>query len=560
MIQTMFTILFVISLALLIMLVALFKKNISVYYILLYAGFMISNLGYMQLHSAVDINTALYASQIVYIGGSFTPFFSFMCVADLCKVKIPKWFDFLCIALGVVIFCCVSSIGTYDIYYKSVELVQENGWSYLAKEYGPLHIIYPAYLLSMSLLALAIIINSFRRRKSISYFTSTMLTVLMTATVITYILERVFKSKVEFLPLAFVLLEAGILVLLNRISLYDVSGIFGDTMTESMDYGYVMCSAAGRFTGADMAARMWFGELNELNIDAKIDPKVSEFFAQLYRWIDGDRTPSVKFERGGTIIEASHITINRMTGKVHVINLRNDTENQRYLRLVQDFGDRLEREVKAKTAQLKEIQSDIITSMASIVENRDNNTGGHIKRTSDVMAIFVPHLMETGRFNLTEETADCIVKAASLHDFGKIAIPDMILNKPGKFTDEEYEQMKKHAEKGAVIVARILQNSDDPHFKQIAVNVAHYHHEKWNGGGYPAHLSGTDIPFEARVMALADVFDALVSKRVYKESFGYDKAFGIIKDSCGEHFDPELCEEFLSLRPQLEALYNSYSD
>ena len=120
--------------------------------------------------------------------------------------------------------------------------------------------------------------------------------------------------------------------------------------------------------------------------------------------------------------------------------------------------------------------------------------------------------------------------------------------------------MKKHAQKGAGIVARILQNSDDLQFKNIAVNVAHYHHEKWNGAGYPCGLAEKEIPLEARIMALADVFDALVSKRVYKDQFSYDKAFSIIEESSGSHFDPELCRRFLKCRPRIEALYDSYTD
>ena len=229
--------------------------------------------------------------------------------------------------------------------------------------------------------------------------------------------------------------------------------------------------------------------------------------------------------------------------------------------MVERYNVELGEQVKEKTARLVEVQNDIIVSMASIVENRDNNTGGHIRRTSDVVKIFVDDLRETGYSSvLTPDTAERIIKAAPLHDFGKIAIPDSVLNKPGKFTPEEYEVMKKHAQKGAGIVARILQNSDDLKFKNIAVNVAHYHHEKWNGAGYPCGLAEKEIPLEARIMALADVFDALVSKRVYKDQFSYDKAFSIIEESSGSHFDPELCRRFLKCRPRIEALYDSYTD
>lgn len=153
-----------------------------------------------------------------------------------------------------------------------------------------------------------------------------------------------------------------------------------------------------------------------------------------------------------------------------------------------------------------------------------------------------------------------MIKAAPMHDLGKIAVDDAILRKPGKFTDEEYEIMKSHSAEGARIVESVLAQSDDEEFKRIAINVAHYHHEKWNGTGYPEKISGEDIPFEARIMALADVFDALVSKRCYKESFGYDKAFQIIEESLGSHFDPELGKVFIECREDLEKLYDGYRE
>lgn len=158
---------------------------------------------------------------------------------------------------------------------------------------------------------------------------------------------------------------------------------------------------------------------------------------------------------------------------------------------------------------------------------------------------------------MTPSFCESMIKAAPMHDLGKIAVDDAILRKPGKFTDEEYEIMKSHSAAGAKIVANVLQEVDDLEFKQIAVNVAHYHHEKYDGKGYPCGLKGEEIPFEARIMALADVFDALVSKRCYKDSFSYDKAFQIIEESLGTHFDPLLGKAFIACRENLEALYNN---
>lgn len=203
------------------------------------------------------------------------------------------------------------------------------------------------------------------------------------------------------------------------------------------------------------------------------------------------------------------------------------------------------------------VQNSIIRGMAVMVESRDNSTGGHINRTSECVRVFIEQMKKDGSFDISESFENAIIKAAPMHDLGKIAVDDAVLRKPGRFTPEEFEIMKQHAAKGAEIVEEVLKESDDEEFKRIAINVAHYHHEKWDGSGYPNRISGEDIPYEARIMALADVFDALVSKRCYKESMGYDKAFAIIEESLGQHFDPVLGKFFISCRSELEELYDS---
>ena len=204
------------------------------------------------------------------------------------------------------------------------------------------------------------------------------------------------------------------------------------------------------------------------------------------------------------------------------------------------------------------MQESIIKGMATMVESRDNSTGGHILRTSDCIRIFADELMKHPEIKeCTPEFCGNVIKAAPMHDLGKIAVDDSILRKPGRFTDEEYSKMKNHAAKGAVIVAKVLDEIQDSDFKKIAINVAHYHHEKWDGSGYPERLSGTDIPLEARIMALADVFDALVSKRCYKEAKSFDEAFEIIQNDLGKHFDPVIGKIFIQCRPQLEAYYTA---
>ena len=160
------------------------------------------------------------------------------------------------------------------------------------------------------------------------------------------------------------------------------------------------------------------------------------------------------------------------------------------------------------------------------------------------------HHMDEDEIDL--EYIENICNAASLHDVGKIKIPDTILNKPGRFTPEEYEIMKTHSAIGGEIVAGILGKEADPKLLQISRDIATYHHEKWNGGGYPDGLSGKEIPLCARIMAVADVFDALVSKRVYKEGMPSQDAFDILEKDSGTHFDPDLVQVFFAIREDVE--------
>ena len=221
-----------------------------------------------------------------------------------------------------------------------------------------------------------------------------------------------------------------------------------------------------------------------------------------------------------------------------------------------DLRKNLAEKLDERTQHIRHIQQMMVLGLATMVESRDNSTGGHIKRTSMVVEKFAEKLTSSG-YGLSQSFLKMVVRAAPMHDLGKIAVDDRILRKQGKFTDEEYEEMKKHSHEGARIVKQILEGVEKEDFVRIAVNIAHYHHEKWNGTGYPTGIAGEEIPVEARIMALADVFDALVSKRCYKEPFSYDMAFKIIEESIGSHFDPELGKIFITCRPELEELYNN---
>ncbi|MDD7610837.1 MAG: HD domain-containing protein [Spirochaetales bacterium] len=204
--------------------------------------------------------------------------------------------------------------------------------------------------------------------------------------------------------------------------------------------------------------------------------------------------------------------------------------------------------------RMRNYNSEIVTSFATLVESRDSSTGSHVKRTKSYVKIILDEIKTNSLYSsiMTKDFEDKMMNAAPMHDIGKISIPDTILQKPGKLTDEEYSVMKKHSVLGGEIIQEIFKDMDDKEFLNIAYDVTRYHHEKWNGNGYPEGLVGKEIPFSARIMAIADVFDAISAKRCYRDAMPLDKCFAIIKEGKGVDFDPVLTDLFLNAREKVE--------
>jgi response regulator RpfG family c-di-GMP phosphodiesterase len=200
--------------------------------------------------------------------------------------------------------------------------------------------------------------------------------------------------------------------------------------------------------------------------------------------------------------------------------------------------------------------------LADIIESRDKCTGDHIRKTAEYSKIILKKLKEMGEYPeiLTDEYIGNVVRAAPLHDIGKINIPDAILNSPEKLTDEQYSKMKSHTVAGYEIIEKAIANLEDTGYLEQAKQMAHYHHERWDGSGYPSHLKGEEIPLSARIMAVADVFDALMSKRSYKEPFTFEKAMSLIEEGAGTHFDPKVVAAFSAAAEEVRKVSMKFSE
>lgn len=241
--------------------------------------------------------------------------------------------------------------------------------------------------------------------------------------------------------------------------------------------------------------------------------------------------------------------------------IKKAVELENYRKELELYKSKLEIEVQEQAQRIYDIQKNVIMSMANIVESRDGSTGEHVKRTSLYVEMIGKELINKGYFEdlFTEKYYADLCNAAPIHDIGKIKISDNILLKPGALTQEEFDIMKGHTIEGGKIIKQTMWDIEEKGYLEVAMEVATYHHEKWDGTGYPYGLEGKKIPLGARIMAIADVFDALVSERCYKKAMEFDKAIEVITLLKGTHFDPVITDVFLSLKNRIKALVQERS-
>jgi putative two-component system response regulator len=230
---------------------------------------------------------------------------------------------------------------------------------------------------------------------------------------------------------------------------------------------------------------------------------------------------------------------------------------------LKDQNSYLEAEVLRRGRELAAIQDVTILALASLAETRDNDTGNHIRRTQHYLRLLAQHLQHHARFSnfLNGHTIDMLFRSAPLHDIGKVGIADRILLKPGRYEPHEYEIMKTHCKLGRDAIQHAEnQLGLEVGFLKYAKEIAYSHQEKWDGSGYPEGLAGDAIPISARLMAVADVYDALISRRVYKEGMSHAQAVELIAQGRGSHFDPDIADAFVALADQFQAVAARYAD
>ena len=272
---------------------------------------------------------------------------------------------------------------------------------------------------------------------------------------------------------------------------------------------------------------------------------------------------SIEDEQKGLQMGASDYITKPISPPIMLARVKTQLENKAAADFLRNQADFLNAEVQRQTQMLSAVQDATVQAMASLAETRDSDTGNHIRRTQFYVKALAEELKTHPRFArvLTPDMIQLLFKTAPLHDIGKVGIPDRILLKPGRLTPEEFEIMKTHTTLGKIAINNAQVALGVPvEFLKIAEEIAYGHQEKWDGSGYPQGLCGENIPVSARLMAVADVYDALISRRIYKDPIPHEKAITIIQESAGSHFDPDMVQAFLAVQEEFRAIAARYSD
>ena len=513
-------------------------------------------IGYWLSLSAEKLGEFVMANKIIYTGSCHLYFFLLVFICRFCKIKLPKSVFPLLFMINCVINAAALTMDYHPFFYSSMEVADDGTKRFLLTQSGVFHWAFVdvgmLYCIGIAGITIWAMFKNNQQIKSVIGLASAVL--IPTALNTLYALKIV---TIDMTPIGYIISELILFILIYGTKLYDVQDTAREFIIDSLSDAIVVTDSLYRFKGCNEIAKELFPDLRTAKMDAHIEnisPYVShalkhegvEEDIKKKEMIYKERTYRGDVKRIGSEEEI----------KGYVIWFTDVTEEVKARELTDNYQNKLRVEVDRKTAKIQKMQEHIIYSFASLVESRDSDTGEHIQRTSVYVYILAKELRKQGYFPemLTDSFVEQLRMAAPLHDIGKMVVPDSVLKKPGKLSKEEFDIMKQHTIEGGKILDNTLKDLEDEAYFGVAKEMAVYHHEKWNGMGYPYGISGERIPVSARIMAVADLFDALTSVRPYKKAYSVDRAYGILEEESGRQLDPRMVECFFAVRGEVEAI------
>lgn len=496
------------------------------------ASIEVTAIGYLIEMTANTMDIAMLGTKVSYFGKVYISMTMFLYICELCKVKIPEIVIGLFTALNFFISFLVFTNESHNLFYTSAEFIGSGLFPHMKYGHGVFYFIYMGEVIVLQLVSTAIAIARYRKT-TLSLDKKKLVIVYALSAAVTICLAWFFTGKTggyDTTAIGYLICAIFFFVSLYKFDVMGTVSIIKEQLIDSVEGGVIAVGSDGEeiiFTN-EMAQNVF----PELALSGKIH-KISSL------------NPSPR--------DSQTLFINQSVYGVSKKEIYEGSKHKGTMYFLTDntgtyyYTELLQNEVANQVENVKNMQSSIILSLADVIEARDGFTGSHIKNTRYYATLIVQGIMKRDLFpdKMTPEYAAMISEAAPLHDIGKIKVPDSILGKPGRLDKTEFEIIKKHSAEGAAIIKQTLSDVESEEYLSVAYEIALYHHEKWDGSGYPFGLSGEDIPLCARIMAVADVYDALCSERSYKKSLPEEEARQIIIEGKGSHFDPVLVDVFI---------------
>lgn len=477
-----------------------------------------------------SLEGAIDGVKVAWFGKLFASLATFMFVAIYCRINIPKAVISLLVAVHVFLAILVFTCDKHQLFFIETSFTTSGAVPHIEQINGPLYYfaiaLTCAYFLANSVFAVRSIIHAkteqdkFRGANIFALFFCSIAGLFVYLTGVT---DGYDTTVLGLLASSIILM-----VLYTHFRVFDLMILAKDQAIDDYHEGFLIVNPQQKITYANDFIHKIFPDFQEHD-EAKL----------LQRLLTLAQNGGLLFmdDKVYQIVVKDVVKTGVYYGQtIAVMDITNGYK----------YTDRLEKEIEERTRDIVNLQRSVISCFANVVEARDGTTGEHIKNTSNYVELVARGLQELGLYKdvVTDDFVSIVTDVAPLHDLGKICIPDSILLKPGKLTKEEFDVIKTHPAVGAKLIEENLSGIENETYLRIAKEVALCHHERWDGTGYPQGLKGSEIPLSARIMAIADVYDALRAKRSYKEPFTKETSRKIILDGVGSHFDPQVAEAF----------------
>ncbi|MBQ9494898.1 MAG: HD domain-containing protein [Treponema sp.] len=533
--------------------------------IMLFAGFLVQ-LGHWSAVQSPSNSTDIlvFAVKLEYFGTCMLYCVFLILGMRYFQINMPTWAYWIIIVTSALFLVVTLTFDKHQLFYISYHVEKIDGINVLVKRYGIFHTLYYVMIVLADIVITVVFIKTVKAGNKNRIRTNLLLYLAVMIPSICYFIGIVFRTEpFKMVPVGITLASAICLYLITTRKYLDIKDFAQTTLINSLEDAIIVVDTSYRLKYYNTCAANIFPVLRTIRMDELLNDKSKEL-NELYSPLLYDNVENVEdYESNGKVYkpEVKPIVDSYKNIEGYILGLQDITTEREKEHILQRYNNSLRAQVSIQTHRLSDIQDDMIRGFATLAEGHDLVSGKHVRRTSSYAWIIATEMRRQNMHMdiIDDEWIETLRKIAPLHDIGKISITDAILNKPKKLTHKEYEIMKTHTVIGAEIIRTIMRNNDKQYI-EMASNVAKHHHERWDGTGYPDGLTKEMIPLEARILAVADVFDAIVSKRPYKEVNPVSDAFDIIEHGSGTHFDPEVVQAFLACREEVVEVYEELKD